>query len=309
MTKIILFSLLILISFSAEAQKRCKIVGKIIDRPQSTTLLLAESGEDLRIQRIEIPIENGEFKYEFEYSNNVEYSLSFNEEVQNGSWRSIPFFPKEKGIIKFVLYPKEKYDCNIVKGDPEKKNRDNYTKVRGKFMATLNSIYAEMDKIGYLNEEGGILDKKIENELNETIKDSLLKIFYKGINDSTLFSEKYIEYTRKANEVVKDIYKCNLEHISKYPSLHCYSSLETFYAYRNGLVDMKTCDDIFHNIYEKRYPDHLYTKKIRTAMAAQDIKVGGKFIDFEAPDANGNIYKLSTLIAGKIAIINLWASW
>lgn len=309
MKKIIPFLLLILISFSAEAQKKCKIIGKVIGRPQSTTLLLAESGQDLRIQRIEIPIENREFEYEFEYSDDVEYSLSFDEEVRNGSWRRIPFFPKKNGVIKFVLYPREEDDCNIVKGDPEKKNRDNYTKAGDKFMATLHSIYAERDKIEPFNEEGSILNKKIENESNEKIKDSLLKIFYKGLNDNTLYSEKHIEYQKKADEVIKDIYKCNLEHISKYPSFYCYSSLKTFYAYQNESVDMDTCDAIFHNVYEKQYPDHLYTKEITTAIAARDIKVGGKFIDFEAPDANGNMHKLSTLIAGKIAIIDLWASW
>ncbi|HMR19007.1 MAG TPA: TlpA disulfide reductase family protein [Sphingobacterium sp.] len=37
--------------------------------------------------------------------------------------------------------------------------------------------------------------------------------------------------------------------------------------------------------------------------------MGHKFVDFTAPDIQGNIFRLSELIKGKIALINLWATW
>ena len=40
-----------------------------------------------------------------------------------------------------------------------------------------------------------------------------------------------------------------------------------------------------------------------------NIKIGGKYIDFSAPDFNGNIVTLSEQIKGKVALIDLWASW
>ena len=38
-------------------------------------------------------------------------------------------------------------------------------------------------------------------------------------------------------------------------------------------------------------------------------KAGNRFIDFSAPDLNGNMVQLSEQIRGKVALINLWASW
>jgi peroxiredoxin len=41
----------------------------------------------------------------------------------------------------------------------------------------------------------------------------------------------------------------------------------------------------------------------------ETIKVGGTYIDFSAPDLNGNIVKLSDVIKDKYALIDLWSSW
>ena len=40
-----------------------------------------------------------------------------------------------------------------------------------------------------------------------------------------------------------------------------------------------------------------------------NVKVGGSYIDFSAPDLEGNMVKLSDQIKGKVALIDLWASW
>ncbi|WP_291589167.1 TlpA family protein disulfide reductase [Bacteroides sp.] len=42
---------------------------------------------------------------------------------------------------------------------------------------------------------------------------------------------------------------------------------------------------------------------------SNEIKVGGKFIDFTAPDLQGVQHTLSKEIQGKVALIDLWASW
>ena len=40
-----------------------------------------------------------------------------------------------------------------------------------------------------------------------------------------------------------------------------------------------------------------------------NIRPGGHYVDFEAPDLEGCKVKLSDVIKGKVAIIDLWASW
>ena len=36
---------------------------------------------------------------------------------------------------------------------------------------------------------------------------------------------------------------------------------------------------------------------------------GGRYVDFEVPDLGGSKVRLSDIIKGKIAVIDLWASW
>jgi peroxiredoxin len=68
-------------------------------------------------------------------------------------------------------------------------------------------------------------------------------------------------------------------------------------------------EDIYKNIYKNKYPDHPYTDKMEMYISGISLIVGGKYIDFTAPDADGKDFKLSEQIAGKIALIDLWASW
>lgn len=55
---------------------------------------------------------------------------------------------------------------------------------------------------------------------------------------------------------------------------------------------------------------HPYTKQIEEILEGiKTIKVGGLFIDFSAPTIEGETIRASDLIAGKVALIDLWASW
>jgi thiol-disulfide isomerase/thioredoxin len=43
--------------------------------------------------------------------------------------------------------------------------------------------------------------------------------------------------------------------------------------------------------------------------AINKLKVGSQYIDFEAPTLDGTIVRVSDCIQGKVALIDLWASW
>jgi thiol-disulfide isomerase/thioredoxin len=44
-------------------------------------------------------------------------------------------------------------------------------------------------------------------------------------------------------------------------------------------------------------------------LSYSSVKVGGSYIDFTAPDFEGNPVKLSEQIEGKVALIDFWTSW
>ena len=64
------------------------------------------------------------------------------------------------------------------------------------------------------------------------------------------------------------------------------------------------------SIYAKLFPLHPYTKQIADIMEGiTTVKVGGMFVDFSAPTIEGTIVTASDIVAGKVALIDLWASW
>lgn len=67
------------------------------------------------------------------------------------------------------------------------------------------------------------------------------------------------------------------------------------------------------NLYEKKYkedfPANRMHELINAAGAAVSMVEGRHFIDFTLPDASGDEKNLSEMIEGKVAVLELWASW
>ena len=72
-------------------------------------------------------------------------------------------------------------------------------------------------------------------------------------------------------------------------------------------------DDQIVNAYEalaEKFPAHMYTQLGKTLIDGfNTIKPGGHYVEFEAPDLKGNLVNITDRIKGKIAVLDLWASW
>ena len=51
------------------------------------------------------------------------------------------------------------------------------------------------------------------------------------------------------------------------------------------------------------------SKSIRHWIASRNLRVGGRYVDFYAPDKDGVWHTLSEEIEGRYALIDLWVSW
>jgi peroxiredoxin len=64
------------------------------------------------------------------------------------------------------------------------------------------------------------------------------------------------------------------------------------------------------DLLTKAYPDHPYKELAHNLISAiENIKIGKKYIDFSAPDLSGKTAQFSEQIEGKIALLDLWATW
>lgn len=75
-------------------------------------------------------------------------------------------------------------------------------------------------------------------------------------------------------------------------------------ALANGRIEA-----LFAEKYATRYPRHKMSKSIRHWIASRNLRVGGRYVDFYAPDKDGVWHTLSEEIEGRYALIDLWASW
>ncbi|MDE6338884.1 MAG: TlpA family protein disulfide reductase [Muribaculaceae bacterium] len=60
--------------------------------------------------------------------------------------------------------------------------------------------------------------------------------------------------------------------------------------------------------YEGRFPDHPYSVEMDHLCNSSEPVVGNCFNDFSAPDFEGTVHRLSDLVKGKPALIELWSS-
>lgn len=71
--------------------------------------------------------------------------------------------------------------------------------------------------------------------------------------------------------------------------------------------------EIFRKKHSVRFPAHPYTIALNQILAGeaagQTAEKGGRYYDFSAPDINGTVHRLSDMIKGRYAVIDLWASW
>ena len=321
----------------------CLIKGEVIDRPQSSRLILIKAGGDARVSPSYISIKNGKFEYELNCQNIEAYELIFCDEQQNGGYRPITFFA-ESGTVSLKLYPEDRFNETVVVGIPKpiysfnNKSSEYFGKVIEK--GGLNSEWTKLliikdslwnsgdiakekerlDKEDKKLDKENIrftnaakeLNKQLEPKLDRRVSDSLWVLISK-------LQETGGYYTPEAMAVSKQWYNLNeleikkhLKYIRENTSLVGYTFL--IYTTSRVLQDYKDlipeCINLYYSIYAKKYPKHPYTEQMRIKVESfNSIKVGGFYIDFVAPNFTGQPVRLSEQIKGKVALIDLWASW
>ena len=66
---------------------------------------------------------------------------------------------------------------------------------------------------------------------------------------------------------------------------------------------------LYHDKLINYYPGHPILDQIATAEAAYRLQPGKPYIDYTVRNTDGQLVPISTLTKGKVALIDLWASW
>jgi len=290
----------------------CIINGRVIG-VSNKAIVLIKAGESFRFEGIDIPIkEDSTFHYEFNL-NSPEGCTLFLDNIRTKAARPMTFF-LEPGEINITVYPEKDVDKNIVEGGKFNKEykeyETRYNQEKEKYKEELSLIHK---KEGKLREEEKYYSEEMNN-LNKQINEvATSKEFYEIYDKQKKLREQRLDLSPEArliadrySEFNKDMKKWKYNYIKKNPSIISYYLLVEDLQYSIEIMDIKEAKEIYKKLANK-FPNHPYNEYAKNRLLP--ISVGNKYIDFIAPDVNGNMVKLSEKINGKVAVIDLWASW
>lgn len=297
----------------------CKIEGEVVDRPQSSRLKLIKANGDTRTTGVYIPIRNNRFSYELDCAEEEAYELVFIDEQNNGAWRPVPFFA-ESGTVRFTLYPMDRSPENKIEGG---KLNDEFRL----FSQTLDELFdygliqkkhkTLRESNSYYSEAALALMEEMKNTKDNAKQDSLSKKYNQMQKSGELLTSAG-QALQKEGEILQEKRKAwTFQYVEEHPTIVGYRILiqGLFWdiqnkTHGNMLFDQTVYDRLYREVYAPLYPKHVYTTTMKNMLEGQAaIVVGGRYIDFTAPDLQGNPVTLSSRIQGNVALIDLWASW
>ena len=277
--RVLILSCILLSSCNLNKDKTCYLTGKVINR-NSTTLIIKKQTEDSRNRDIEIQIDSaGIFNYELGYVFVEAYELIFKDELEKGSWRPIHFFP-ENDTIRFTLYSLQMADSNKIIGSKLslKENLLNQ-QIKEKYYDQFNFWYQKKDSLEALNEANSDYAKDVSDKIDSIYKEVALFELRYTENEANLYGySKFIRILRTE----KDRKLFTFDTLNKY-----------------------------HNLFLEKIPNHPYNLISQYRIdGLKNIKVGGNYVNFTAPDSVGKNITLSNyILKNKLTLIDLWAPW
>ena len=250
----------------------CRIKGTVPDSTY-TMMLLAPSGSDFRVADADsIPVVDGKFTFDLYVDEVMPYELVSMEEHNLGNMFPCEFFAEE-GTINVTFYHYER-DAKRPTVKTKSPTNTKFLEFDAERMRMIAPILQEIDSL--IDTEQW--DSPRMEELNE--------VFYTTLNKC---AEDFIRNDRS----IVGLY------------LLMFQALRMPHSDTEDLLYTK----LYKGIYQPLFPNHPLSKQIELWIESLDIKVGNRYIDFSAPALDGTLHTLSKEIGGKIALIDLWASW
>lgn len=291
-----------------DAPIHCHINGVVHDRPESSKLLLY-IGVDGNIAvssqpYSEIKIRNGQFSYDL-YLNEPQYcELVFEDEFKNGYWQAIDFIADD-GTINMNLYPTEEVGKTDIEGPASTTEYQSYKVELRKLQDATNEIRNKLKAEGktYTEEYSSLITQIEALENNSPKQKQLIEQIQAMTEEQTYAPETLAERKRYQAERLAKM----LEIVTGEPSTARLAMLAKQMKYK---LPPQELVDAFNNIYAVKMPDNAMTKFCLRQIEGFQLQIGAQYIDFEAPDLDGQMHKLSDMVKDtEVVLLDLWASW
>ena len=291
-----------------DASIHCHINGIVHDRPESSKLLLY-IGVDGNIAvssqpYCEIKICDSQFSYDL-YLDEPQYcELVFEDEFKNGYWQAIDFIADD-GTINMNLYPTEEVGKTDIEGPASTTEYQSYKVELRKLQDATNEVRNKLKAEGktYTEEYSSLITQIEALENNSPKQKQLIEQIQAMTEEQTYAPETLAERKRYQAERLAKM----LEIVTGEPSTARLAMLAKQMKYK---LPPQELVDAFNNIYAVKMPDNAITKFCLRQIEGFQLQIGAQYIDFEAPDLDGQMHKLSDMVKdAEVVLLDLWASW
>lgn len=300
----------------ADYEAICNISGKGFDS-KVVRVLLAFS--DVRFDPYqELEVKDGCFDSKVVLDTNQAYEILIPDpEYGFSMYRSLVFFYSKDGVrFENKLIQDENH---IVFAEPTGYNKiycDYHNWKSNLYAEWTSDLMAQQDSllnIGqmYSSHYKDLGEKLCEENLQESVVDSLRreskKLQMSG-EDKTPAGQMWMQEYNRYRAAKKE---CDYNHLDvPEPDPTCmYILMNNIRTSKQFYEDISKWLDIYERKYKGLFPDNRIHELIAAEREAVAMTEGKQFVDFTLKDADGAEQTLSKIIEGKVAVLELWASW
>ena len=279
------------LAISTQGQVKCHIEGELRDTTQGTTVILHPYNVDIRTSEDYVKIKadaQGRFSCDISRNEITLYNVLLEEQYLQGGWRVGLFLVENNATVR-LCFDNEKW--NVVSGGKEQ------------------TMKIKMDEEGarlYVNEMDS-LARTAEAIFRPEIEK--LRAEGKDPREDTAFLNRYKAYENQYNALSGKYQEWQTSYYKEHPMIFFVFDLAYQMTFRGMQEWLQPKLTIYHSAYETLHPELSVHNYIATQEAGWLLQPGKPYIDYEARTVDGNLVKVSSLYKGKVALIDLWASW
>lgn len=289
-----------------------RLRGIVKNRPQTSRLIIFASGKDPRTSScISVPVRNGKFDYHFYTDEENAYNLVCWDDYLNGSIPICVFF-SEPGTVDFTIYPSEhKPFCDIrTTNFITQEHLDFEQKKKNVFLSDEEELNKRREQL----EADSCFYTQIyydfwihfEKEKDPFMRDKLYVKRDSLERCNAFYTPQAIQWNEDWKKIDRRINAWECDYWDKQPSIAGLYWIQENICYR---MDREEAEKLFVSRYESLFPHHSSTKEIRMMLDGLKLVPGAKYLEVSAPDLQGKNVSVNEYIQGKIALVDLWASW
>ena len=201
------------------------------------------------------------------------------------------FIPTSAGVSFIGPDSMDAELIELVSDSPENEGLKRFEAITFEMMPRISLVY---DELGRLRRQGTLYSKAVNALLEEA-------------ETAESYSPEGLVVKRQLDGLQAELDSLHIAYVEGHPSIGSLYRIYSAINYdRDNSDKAKAWVDLYDNSFADLFPDHPYHAMILSLTANQ---AGERIRDFTLPDKHGVQHTLSELTAGKMAVVDFWASW